>query len=142
MQPVDPYLETRVMTASPEQLHLMVVDAAIRHSRKAEQALTANDYEVSFMALTKARECVDELLTSLDPTQAPEVTENVKQLFLFVHRNLRLADLQRDPQKVRGALKILEMHRETWQQLLQRLAETGGSQRPVEVRQSGFSFVT
>ncbi|MFO1023014.1 MAG: flagellar export chaperone FliS [Planctomycetales bacterium] len=133
MTGIDAYLETRVLTATPEQLHLMVVDAAIRHARKGEEALKAQDREVAFFALNKARACVDELLTGLDDSHTPEVVENLKQLFLFVHRNLRLADIQQDSALAGAGLKILEMHRETWLQLMQRLAEEGAASRPASV---------
>lgn len=140
MSGIDVYLETRVMTATPEQLHLMVVDAAIRHARTGRDALDTQNREVAFLALNKARACVDELLTGLDGSHTPEVVENVKQLFLFVHRNLRLADFQQDSALAGAAIQILEIHRETWLQLMQRLSETTTASRAAAPVQSGLSL--
>ncbi|HUG90811.1 MAG TPA: flagellar export chaperone FliS [Planctomycetaceae bacterium] len=108
------YRHTQVLTASPHRLHLMVVDGAIRHAVQAEQALAAGDFETAHAALGRSRDFVSELLAGLDGRQAPELVERLKGLFLFVYRNLVDADRRREPERVRDALKILEMHRETW----------------------------
>jgi flagellar secretion chaperone FliS len=108
------YLQTQVLTASPYRLHLMVVDGAIRHALRAEQAIVSRDFETSHAALNKSRDLVAEMLAGLDERQAPDLVAQLKSLFVFVHRKLVEADLRRDQQSARDALKILEMHRETW----------------------------
>lgn len=115
------YLETQVLTASPERLHLLVVDAAIRFSRQGEAALGAADYETACSAFDRARSCVNELLAGIVDKPNPELAERLKALFLYVHRNLVRADLTHDARLVRDALSILEIHRETWLELMDRL---------------------
>lgn len=115
------YLETQVMTAPPHQLHLMVLDGAIRFATRAEHALDQGDPETGHLALTKSRAFVTELLSGLDRERAPEMVDQLQSLFLFVYRNLVEADLQRDPQRVRNALRILRIHRETWIALMEKL---------------------
>ena|SRR5579872_5916448 len=115
------YLETQVLTASPERLHLMVVDAAIRFARKGEEALEAADYATACSALDRARSCVNELLAGINSDPNPELAERLKALFLFVHRNLVQADLTHDAKLVRDGLSILETHRETWLALMKQL---------------------
>lgn len=117
----DEYLETQVMTATPERLHLMVVDAALRFARQACTALDKQDYETSFLALNRARDCVNELTTSVRSDPNPELATQLKSLFLFVHRNLVGADLLHDSQRAKDAIRILEAHRETWLALMDRL---------------------
>ena len=117
------YLETQVLTASPERLHLMVVDAAIRFARQGELAIEARNYETAFQALDRSRSCVNEILVGINRDPNPELAERLKALFLFVHRNLVQADLHKDAQRVRDALGILESHRQTWLELIGRLAE-------------------
>jgi flagellar protein FliS len=117
------YLETQVMTASPERLHLMVVEAAIRSGRQAEAALAENNIETAFLALSQCRSCVCEILAGINVEPNPEVGESLKGLFAFVQKNLLFADVRRDPQLVRDALTILESHRRTWLELLDRLQQ-------------------
>lgn len=119
----DEYLETRVMTATPHQLHLMVIDGAIRFAAQAEQALEKKDFEVSHLALNRSREFVTELIGGLNEEPAEELVKNLKKMFMFVYKNLVDADLNRDPQLVTDALKILRMHRETWVEVGVKLKE-------------------
>lgn len=53
----DQYLETKVMTAKPHQLHLMVVEAAIRYAMQAKEGMEAKDLESSHLALCNSRLC-------------------------------------------------------------------------------------
>ena len=132
------YLETQVLTASPHRLHLMVVDGALRHAARATEALEAGDYESAHFALNKSREFVIELVSGLDPGPAPELADRLKNLFLFIYRNLAEADRRRDPRLVRDARKILEMHRETWLEV----GRVQESTVAAEVSESGRSWIT
>ncbi len=128
----DAYLESRVLTAAPHQLHLLVIEAGLRHSRKALEALEQKDFEVSYFGLSKARECVDELIFGLNDAPLPELSEGMKQLFLYVHRCLRMADLTHDPKQIADGIKILEMHRDNWLLAIERAAqEIAAGQQPV-----------
>ena len=131
------YLQAQVLTASPHRLHLMVVDGAIRHALRAEQALSSGDYETAHVSLNKSRDFVTELLAGLDGRQAPDLIARLKSLFLFVHRRLVDADRLRNPACVRDALGILEKHRDTW-------VEAGRLQPAVaaEVTDGGRSWTT
>lgn len=120
----DAYLETQVQTASPERLHMMVVDAAIRFARQGAAAMAENRFDVSFDALNRSRACVNELMTGIRNEPNPELAEQLKGLFLFVHRNLVLADIRRDPALIADGLQILEHHRQTWLELTEKLRET------------------
>ena len=55
------YLETQVMTATPHQLHMMVIDGAIRFATQAEEALQEDDFETAHFALNRSREFVTEV---------------------------------------------------------------------------------
>jgi flagellar secretion chaperone FliS len=115
---IDEYLEARVLTAPPEELHLMVVDGAIRHATRAEAALDRSDIETAHFALNRAREFTVELIGGLNAEHAPELVADLKRLFGFVYRSLNEAGVMHDAEKVRGALKVLRLHQETWRQLL------------------------
>ena len=118
----DEYLETQILTSPPARLHLLVVEGSLRFARRAGQALRVRDFETAHDSLNRARDCVNELLTGLNPDTQPELMDQLKALFLFVHRNLVAADLQRDPTAVDNAIRILEIHRDTWQELLDKLS--------------------
>lgn len=125
------YLESKVTTATPFQLHLMVVDGAIRYARAAETALAQRQLAEAQGALAKARQFVVEMLAGLDATRLPEVVDRLKALFVFVLRNLVKADLQRDPNLVADAITILRSHRENWLALAERLKQESAAETPV-----------
>jgi flagellar protein FliS len=131
----DPYLETRVMSAPPHQLHLMVVDAALRFARQGEQLLSEQDFSGAYMALNRSRECVKELIVGLRPNQAPDLIEQLNQLFMFTYRRLVDADLKRDPQLARDAIRILEIHRGTWLELIEALPKELAGPHTAPVRE-------
>jgi flagellar protein FliS len=118
------YLETQVLTASPERLHLLVTDAAIRFARQAVAALENDDIERAFHALNRSRSCVNDILTGITSDPNPELADRLRGLFVFVQQNLARADLMRDSQLIRDALTILETHRQTWMALIEKLQQT------------------
>jgi len=119
----DQYLEAKVMTAQPHQLHMMVVDGAIRHATRAEEALEQQDFETAHLSLGTAREFVSELISGLNNEHAPELVDSLKALFVYVYRNFVDADVQHEPRLVRDALNILRQHRETWAVVTEKLQD-------------------
>jgi flagellin-specific chaperone FliS len=102
---------------------MMVVDGAIRHAVRAEQALRSHDIEKAHFALADSRKFVTELISRIDPAPLPDVAANLKALFLFVHRNLVEADRRRAPELIADAITILRLHRETWTALGEKLKQ-------------------
>lgn len=125
------YLETRVMTAAPQELHLMVVDGAIRFATQAADALEGGDLETTHLALNRGREFVTELIGGLDPDREDEVVERLRAMFGHVYRELIAAEHERDATKIRGALQLLSIHRTGWMEIIERLksarAEVAGA---------------
>lgn len=157
----DEYLLSRIETASPYQLHKMVVDAAVRNVRFAAQEWESGDFDRVLDALSKSRECVAELMDGIREEAAPELASRQRALFAFTYQQLVLADVERDRERVTNALRILEIHQETWNLLGEKLAGSNAgntpapahfsSNRPVrqsmhddhdEPRSSGFSLWT
>lgn len=118
---MDEYLVNRVLTASPEQLHLMVVEGGLRHARLAAAALADDDYERSHVALDEARKHLSQLLTALNPESTDEFVVNLRSLFKLAFRHFTLGDLDRDVERIEAGIAILAEHRETWRLVMQEL---------------------
>ena len=58
----NPYLRTKVMTASPEELRLMLIEGAIRFLREGRNAMVQKKYEAQYEALSDAKNIVLEFL--------------------------------------------------------------------------------
>ena len=68
------YLRTQVMTASPEQLRLMLLEGAIKFARQGREAITKKDHENVYNGFSRARNIVLEL-TNTKPDVDPKTLE-------------------------------------------------------------------
>ena len=134
---MDEYLVNRVLTASPQQLHLMVVEGCLRHARAAAAAIADSDFERSHFALTDARRHLTHLISGLSPDADDEFLMNLRGLFNFAYLQMTTADLQHDAAALDKAIEILAEHRNTW--LLVIDATTASGSGP-EVSASGVKL--
>lgn len=117
----DEYLSSAVLTASSEQLQLMLYDGAIRFARQAREAILKGDWETSCDKLIRAQRVVTEMQNGLRPEANPGVCEQMSALYNFVFRRLVDANVQHQVGPLDEALQILEHQRETWKILLDRI---------------------
>jgi flagellar secretion chaperone FliS len=121
------YLVTHVMTATPQKLQLMLIEAAIRSAERARQKWQSNDDEQACEALIRAQEIVSELLASLDRETSPELVKKVAAVYLFVFRSLVEANTGHDEQKLGDAIRVLEIERQTWREVCEKLGSSASS---------------
>ena len=139
-QATNQYLRTKVLTAGPAQLQLMLYDGAIRFAEQAKAALQQKDYEKSYGGISKAQKIVIELINGLRKEIAPEICDRQSALYTFVYRRLMEGNLEKSPAKIDEALDILRHQRETWILLMKKLAEQKSSQDPSPEDTSGLSL--
>src|SRR5437879_5517479 len=101
------YLRTKVLTATPEQLQLMLYDGAIRFADQARPALLKQDFEGSYNAISRAQKIIAELSASLKHDVAPELCGKLSALYNFVYRKLIEANIDHTLAPVEDALEIL-----------------------------------
>jgi len=117
------YLKAKIMTASAEQLQMMLYDGAIRFCEQAKQAIQDKDVPTTHDRLTRAQRIVMELSSSLKPQVDQQLCGKLASLYNYVYRLLVDANLKRDVQKVEEALKLLNYQRETWSMALERIRQ-------------------
>lgn len=118
---VNAYLRTKVMTAPPEELRLMLLDGAIRFGKQAAEGLRSRNHELAHAGFTQARSIVVELMTTMRPEVDPELCERVRSLYGFIFRQLVDASLERDESKLEKAMEVLAYERDTWAMLIEKL---------------------
>jgi flagellar protein FliS len=116
------YLRTKVMTASPAELRLMLLDGAIRFAEQARRGYEERDFERAFDGTTKAQNILLELTNSLRHDQAPELCERLAALYTYLYRSLVEASMTRDTAQIDEVVRLLRFERETWQMCLDKLA--------------------
>ena len=108
------YLRTRVMTASPPQLRLMLLEGATRFARCGSQALERGDREASYENLSRAQRIVLELGNAMDHAHAPDLCERLSALYTYIYRLLVDAGVEQRAAAADEAVELLEFERETW----------------------------
>jgi flagellar secretion chaperone FliS len=117
------YLKTRVLTATPEQLQMMLYDGAIRCCEQARPAIEKKDWETTYTSLSRAQAIVTELITSLRPDQQPELCQRLSALYTYIYKKLVEACAQHKLDSLDEALKLLRYQRETWAMLMEQLGK-------------------
>jgi len=117
----NPYLRDAVMTATPEQLQLMLYDGAIRNALQARDAILRKDYEASYNKLTRAQHIILEMINGLNHDVNPELCGRMASIYNFLYRKLVDANVERDVKHIDDAMKVLRIERETWQLLVEKV---------------------
>ena len=60
------YLETEVLTATPQKLHLLLIEAAMRFAERARRHWRDGNREKAFQSLILAQEAVAKMLSGLN----------------------------------------------------------------------------
>ncbi|MBN1845280.1 MAG: flagellar export chaperone FliS [Sedimentisphaerales bacterium] len=115
------YLKTKVLTASPEQLQLMLYDGAIRFCEQARCAIEQGEIEGSYNLITRAENIIMELTKSMRDEVAPETCDNMRRLYLYCYEQLVEANTRKDVAPLENALRILRHLRQTWELLMEKI---------------------
>ncbi|MEE8452725.1 MAG: flagellar export chaperone FliS [Thermoguttaceae bacterium] len=118
------YLVTQVMTATPQKLQLMTIEAAIRSIEQTKRHWQASEDAEAAESLIRAQQVMGELLGALNRDDESDLVKKVAAIYLFVFRTLMEANLDRSEEKLNDALKVLKVERETWQQVCEKLGST------------------
>jgi flagellar protein FliS len=120
----NPYLRDAVLTATPEQLQLMLYDGAIRFALQGRDALVKKDYETAYLRLTRSQNIVMEMLNGLNYEVNAELCQRMASIYNFIYRKLVDACVHRKTDEVDDAVRVLRMERETWQMLVDKVNRT------------------
>src|ERR1700712_2589381 len=90
------YLKAKVLTATPEQLQLMLYDGAVKFVEKGKIALEAKCFEQSYFNISKAEKILLEMHCSLKHDHAPDLCKNLSAIYMFCYRKLVEANTKQD----------------------------------------------
>jgi len=111
---INQYQNNHILTASPEQLLLMLYDGAIRFTRQAIQGMEQGDMAVAHHGIKKSLAIITEFTNSLNHEIGGEIAENLDALYSFMIRELTLGNLHKDTEKLRVVERLLVDLRATW----------------------------
>ncbi len=117
------YLRSQVMSASPAELRLLLLDGAIRFAHQGRQGLIDKNYEQSFEGISQCRAIITELAVGVDRQVDPDLCDRVTSLFMFMFGELTQASMEKDPGRVQSVIELLEFERETWKLAIDRVKQ-------------------
>jgi flagellar protein FliS len=110
------YKNQQIMTASPEELTLMLYNGAIRFITESLQAIEQNDMPKAHNANLRAQEIVREFRDTLDMQY--EISKGFDQLYEYIEYRLVQGNLQKDKIQLEEAKSMLIELRDTWYQAM------------------------
>jgi flagellar secretion chaperone FliS len=110
------YRESAVLTATPEQLVVMLYDGANRFLTQSAIAMRDGRVALSGEKLRRAEAIIDELLATLD-LSVGEIAERLQALYLFFKEHLMAARLNQDASKVDEVARLMRELRSAWGQV-------------------------
>ncbi|MBQ1682150.1 MULTISPECIES: flagellar export chaperone FliS [Agathobacter] len=115
-QAFNAYNNSKILTASPAELTLMLYDGAIKFTNIAILALEKKDIEKAHNNIRKTERIVIEFQTSLDHKY--EVAKDFEKVYLYLISRLREANIKKDAEILEEVLKHLRTMRDTWKEVM------------------------
>lgn len=106
------YFESQVMTATPEQLLIMLYDGAIRFCKLGIESIKEKRYEEANKYLIRVQDIISELMITLD-REAP-TSASLLQLYEYFNHRLITANMSKTVEPAEEVLEHLQTLRETW----------------------------
>ncbi|MDP4182896.1 MAG: flagellar export chaperone FliS [Bacillota bacterium] len=110
------YKESSIMTASPEELTLMLYNGFIKFLMQAQMAIDEKNIEKAHNNLVKAENILVEFQATLDPKY--EISNNLYLLYDYMYRRLTEAVLKKDKAIIEEVLGFARELRDTWSQAM------------------------
>lgn len=112
MNPAAAYRNQQILSASPEQLTLLLYDGAIRFLRGAILAIEAKDMTKAHGLNMRTQEIVREFRRTLD--MKIELSANWDRLYEFMEQRLVEGNIKKDTGMLQEVLDLLREMRDTW----------------------------
>jgi flagellar protein FliS len=110
------YKNQQIMTASPEELTLMLYNGAIRFTVESMQALDRGNLEKANAANQRAQDIVREFMCTLDMQY--EISQNYYKLYDYIEYRLMQGNIKKDKSQLEEAKNLLTELRDTWMQAM------------------------
>lgn len=124
MEGYEAYKVNDIETASGLKLVVMLYGGAIRFCGIASEAIKEKKLDLAHNNIIKAQNIISELLVSLN-YDAGDLAQTLSELYLYMHRRLVEANLQKNTEIIAEVIEILENLKAGWDELLKNETPTG-----------------
>ena len=106
------YKQQQILTATPEQLILMLYNGCIKFMNDAEKYIEEKDIEKAHQACIKAQDIIFELVSNLNMDYP--ISEELFLLYEYVGHKIVMANMKKEVQPLEEAKVVLSNVREGW----------------------------
>jgi flagellar protein FliS len=106
------YKTQQIMTASPEELTLMLYNGILRFISESVRAIEQQDAEQANRTNLRAQAIVRELMNTLDPQY--EIAQSMLPLYEYMERRLIAGNIQKDPAPLLEVRDLMTELRDSW----------------------------
>ena len=110
------YQNSKIMTASPAELTLMLYDGAIKFCNIAIAAIEKNDIEKAHNNIIKVERIINEFQATLDHKYP--VAKDFDNVYRYLKRRLLEANMKKDAEILEEVLGHLRTMRDTWKEVM------------------------
>lgn len=114
---------TKILTATPAELILMLYEGAIKFCNIAEVAIDHKDIPKAHENLMKVQKIIDYLRKTLDMQYA--VAQDFENIYVYLQRRLVEANVKKDKEIVEEVNMHLHAVRDTWKEVMHLDKEKG-----------------
>lgn len=110
------YNNSKIMTASPGELTLMLYEGAIKFCNIAIVAIEQNDVQKAHTNIVKVENIIEEFRATLDHKYP--IAEEFEKVYLYIYDRLIEANMKKDTEILEEVLKHLRTMRDTWKEVM------------------------
>ena len=121
--PYAKYNNSKVLTASPAELTLMLYEGAIKFCNIAIIGIEQNDIQKAHTNITKVEKIVDEFRSTLD--RKYPVAEDFDRVYVYLLQRLLEANVKKDKEILEEVNMHLRSMRDTWKEVMRVNKENG-----------------
>lgn len=111
------YNNSKVLTASPAELTLMLYDGAIKFTNIAIMAIEKKDVEKAHNNIVKVEKIINEFRATLDSKY--EVSKDFDRVYVYMLQRLLEGNIKKDPEILEEVNTHLRSMRDTWKQVME-----------------------
>lgn len=110
------YNNSKIMTASPAELTLMLYDGAIKFCNIAIVAVEQKDIQKAHTNIVKTERIIDYFRQTLDMNYA--VAQDFERVYSYLGKRLTQANIKKDTEILEEVNQHLHTMRDTWKQVM------------------------
>lgn len=110
------YQNNSILTASPQELTLMLYNGAIKFCNQAIVSLDNNEIEKAHNYINRVEDIIEEFVITLDDKYP--VAESFKKMYDYINERLVEANITKDKEVLEEVLGFLRELRDTWKEAM------------------------